>query len=157
MIKKILNLLPKRKRIIFGLGCNLGDRALNLENAVSYLTKDLNLSQIRVSNIFKNKAMLLKDSPKEWDIEFFNIALSANININKFNPEKILLITQNIEKKLGRKKRDKWAPREIDIDILAIENLEIKIGDKLIIPHYDLQNRDFFVKTIKEIEPHWKF
>lgn len=145
--------MTKNNRIIFGIGSNLGDRNFNLEQATALLTKKLELSNVKKSEIFKNPAMLLPDSPKEWDREFFNIAFSADINLEKFSPEKILDIVKKIEKKLGRKDTKRWAPREIDIDILAIDNLKINIADKLIIPHYDLLNRDFFVQTVEEIEP----
>ena len=79
--------------------------------------------------------MLLPNSPAEWNVEFFNIAFSANIDSQKFSPEKILEIVKKIEKNLGRKEREKWSPREIDIDILAIGNLRINLGKKLTIPH----------------------
>lgn len=144
------------KRIIFGLGSNLGDKEEYLDIAVKELKKELSLLKIRRSSIFKNPAMLLPDSPSEWNQEFFNIAVSADIDIETFNPEKILEIVKKIEHKIGRKDRQRWAPREIDIDILMIEDLKVCIADKLIIPHYDLTNRDFFIKTIDEIEEGWK-
>lgn len=144
------------KRIIFGLGSNLGDRNFYLDEAVKSLTKSLSLTNPKRSNIFKNPALLLPNSPSEWNLEFFNIAFSADIDLEKFNPEKILEIVKKIEKDLGRINEQKWSPRQIDIDILAIENLKIKIPDKLIIPHYDLLNREFFIKTIEEIEPEWQ-
>src|SRR3989338_3045208 len=113
------------KRIIFGLGSNLGDRNFYLDEAQSELVNQLSLHNLKKSKIFKNPAMLPPGAPQEWDQEFFNIAISADINLEKFLPEKILEIVKNIEKKLGRKDRERWAPREIDIDILAIENLKI--------------------------------
>ncbi len=140
-------------RIIFGIGSNLGNKALNLDLASEKLENYLELKEIKKSNIFQNPAMLLEGSPQEWDIDFFNIALSANINLEKFPPEEILKIIKNIEQELGRKNNQKWSPRPIDIDILAIENLEIKIENLLQIPHQDFLKRDFFVKTVKEIEP----
>lgn len=146
-----------KKRIIFGLGSNLGDREFYLNQAIKELTERLSLEQSKTSSIFKNPALLLPDSPKDWDQEFFNIAFSADINVEKFPPLKILEIVKEIEKKLGRQDRQRWAPREIDIDILLIEDLEVKIEDHLIIPHYDLLNRDFFLKTISEIEPNCPF
>jgi 2-amino-4-hydroxy-6-hydroxymethyldihydropteridine diphosphokinase len=140
-------------RIIFGLGSNLGDKESYLKCAVSALEKQLLLTKIKKSSIFKNPALLLVDSPKEWNQEFFNIAVSADINLAEFPPLKILEIIKKIEQEIGRKDRGKWAPREIDIDILLIGDLKINIPDKLIIPHYDLLNREFFLHTIKEIEP----
>ncbi len=144
------------KRIIFSLGSNLGNRALNLDRACKLLEKNLELKNIKRSKILENKALLKPNSPKEWDIDFFNIALSTDINLEKFSPEKILEIIKNIEKEIGRKQAEIWAPREIDIDILAIENLIVDLGEKLQIPHKDLLNREFFTKTLTEIEPYWK-
>jgi 2-amino-4-hydroxy-6-hydroxymethyldihydropteridine diphosphokinase len=141
------------KRIIFGLGSNLGDKNFYLDEATRELENHLFLTSLKKSSIFKNPAMLLPNSPKEWDQEFFNIALSADIDLEKFSPEKILEIVKNIEKKLGRKDSERWAPREIDIDILMIENLKINLGDKLKIPHAGLFEREFFLKTVAQIEP----
>lgn len=140
------------KRIIFGIGSNLGDKNFYLDEAILELTSELFLTSPKRSNIFKNPAMLLPNSPQEWDAEFYNIAFSADINLEKFAPEKILEIVKKIEKKLGRKNSQRWSPREIDIDILAIEDLKINIEEKLIIPHLGLFERDFFVKTVEEIE-----
>lgn len=145
------------KRIIFGLGSNLGDKESYLNQAVKKLEEKLFLTDIKKSQILKNPALLLPNSPNEWNQEFFNIAVSANVDLEKFSPEKILETIGNIEKDLGRKESERWAPREIDIDILTIEELVINIGNKLIVPHYDLLNRDFFLQTIKEIEPDWKY
>lgn len=141
------------KKIIFGLGSNLGDKKSYLEKAVAELENKLGLKNLKQSTILKNPALLLPNSPQEWDQEFFNIALSADVNLEKFSPEKILEVIKEIEKNLGRQERDKWAPREIDIDILVIENLVIDLGEKLKIPHSELFKRDFFIQTIKEIEP----
>ena len=154
MINKLRAILfrKKIKRIIFGLGSNLGDRNFYLDKAVQDLEMQLDLRNIKRSRIFKNPAMLLPDSPLEWDQEFFNIAVSADVNLKKFPPQKILEIVKNIEKKLGRRAREKWSPREIDIDILLIEDLKIQIDDKLIIPHPGLMEREFFRKTVGEIE-----
>lgn len=145
-------------RIIFGLGSNLGDRANNLSLAVDALVAKLSLSDVKKSQILINKALLKPNAPKEWDLDFFNIAVSANINLQNFSPEKILEITQSIEKQLGRQSNDikpQWRPREIDIDILAIDDLVINLGEKLKIPHHALRERDFFLKTVEEIESAW--
>ena len=143
------------KRIVFGLGSNLGNRESYLDRAVAELELALFLVNLKRSKIFKNPAMLLPNSPKEWDREFFNIAISADVDLKKFSPEKILEIVKKIEKKLGRIDRERWAPREIDIDILAIEGLKIHIEHKLTIPHPGLLERDFFRQTVKEIEPNF--
>jgi 2-amino-4-hydroxy-6-hydroxymethyldihydropteridine diphosphokinase/dihydropteroate synthase len=113
----------------------------------------LELENLKQSSILENKALLLPNSPPEWDIDFYNIAISGDINLKKFPPLEILEITQQIEIELGKTYRGKWAPREIDIDIVTIDNLRIDLDKTLIIPHPQLFNRDFFLKTIAEIEP----
>lgn len=145
------------KRIIFGLGSNLGDRKNNINLAVENLVAQLELKNIKYSDFLENKALLKENAPKEWDIDFLNLAFSADIDLMKFAPEKILEIIKSIEKEIGRKTIEglAWAPREIDIDILAIENLVINLGEKLTIPHKSLLERDFFVTTFAEIEPDW--
>jgi 2-amino-4-hydroxy-6-hydroxymethyldihydropteridine diphosphokinase/dihydropteroate synthase len=141
-----------KKRIIFCLGSNLGNREENLNRAIEDLILMLELSKIKKSNILQNKAMIPDNAPDSWNIDFLNIAISADINLDKFNALKILEICKKIEQKLGRKERERWAPREIDIDIAKIQNLEINIPKILIIPHPGIYDRDFFRKTILEIE-----
>ncbi len=140
-------------RIIFAIGSNLGDRKLFLEKATQSLIKDLDLKNTKVSTILQNKALLLSNSPKDWDIDFFNITFSADIDLSTIVPLQILKIIKKIEVKLGRINRGKWAPREIDIDILAIDDLYLDYGDELQIPHVELFNRDFFMDKFIEIEP----
>lgn len=141
------------KRIVFSLGSNVGNRQEFLNLAIENLIDRLHLSNLKKSEIFENKALLLPNSPKEWHQDFLNLAISANINTKKFPPLRIMEIIKNIEINLGRIDRGRWAPREIDIDILAIDNLIIDLGEKLQIPHKELFNRDFFVKTFGEVEP----
>ncbi len=140
-------------KIIFCLGSNVGDRKFYLQNAVQALQKNLDLVDLKQSSILENKALLMPNSPKEWDVDFYNIAVSANVNLNKFPPLEILKTIKKIEIDLGRKDRGKWSPREIDIDIVAIDDLRIDQGKTLQIPHPQLFKRDFFLKTIEEIEP----
>ncbi len=145
-----------KKRIIFGLGSNLGDRNFYLSEAVYELEIQLFLTYVKKSDILKNSALLLPNSPKEWDCEFLNLAISADIDLQKFPPEKILEIVKKIEKKIGRKEAERWSPREIDIDILVIAGLKINIPDTLLLPHPGLFDRDFFIKTVEQIEPNFR-
>jgi 2-amino-4-hydroxy-6-hydroxymethyldihydropteridine diphosphokinase len=138
------------KKIVFVLGSNIGNREFYLENAIKNLTIELELTNIKTSQTLENKAMLLPNSPKEWNIDFLNQALSGNINLDNLPPLKILEITKKIEINLGRQNRGKWAPREIDIDIALIEDLKIDLPE-LKIPHPGVFDREFFKKTILEI------
>jgi 2-amino-4-hydroxy-6-hydroxymethyldihydropteridine diphosphokinase len=145
--------MKKNNKIIFGIGSNLGDRQQNLNIAIDKLSKYLNLNNLKISTIYKNPALLPLDAPSSWNIEFFNIAMSAEINLEKYSFEKILNIVKKIESEIGRKSSARWSPREIDIDILIIDEIIYKNDDVLNIPHIGLFVRDFFYKTTQEIEP----
>lgn len=146
-------------RIIFGLGSNLGDRKKNILQSIDFLELSLDLKSLKKSEFLANKALLKENAPKEWDLEFLNLALSADIDLQAFTPEKILEIIKKIETDIGRVLQPvgTWAPREIDIDILAIDDLIIDLDHKLHIPHPALLERDFFIKTFAEIEPDWRY
>jgi 2-amino-4-hydroxy-6-hydroxymethyldihydropteridine diphosphokinase/dihydropteroate synthase len=140
-------------RIIFAIGSNLGDRESFLNNSITKLTQNLDLINTKTSTILQNKALLLEGSPKSWDIDFFNIAFSADIDLKKHKPLDILKEIKSIEKNMGRIDRGRWSPREIDIDILAIDDLIVDHPGILQIPHQELFNRDFFMSKFIEIEP----
>ncbi len=140
------------RRIIFCLGSNLGNRKLYLEKAQNLLQEKLQLKHLKKSSILENKALLLPNSPADWNMDFYNMAISGDINLEKFSPMEILQITQQIECEVGKIYRGKWSPREIDIDIAIIEDLKIS-NKNLQIPHSQLFARDFFLQNISEIEP----
>ncbi len=140
------------QKILFGIGSNLGDKNLNISNAIDKLQNYLFLKNIKISTIYKNPAMLPPQAPIEWNKEFYNIAISADIDLKIFDPLKILGTIKKIEKELGRKDSERWAPREIDIDILLIDEIFFEEKNILTIPHEGLLKRDFFYKTVEEIE-----
>jgi 2-amino-4-hydroxy-6-hydroxymethyldihydropteridine diphosphokinase len=142
-----------KNKIVFALGSNLGDRKSFLAEAVGHLKTKLHLENIKTSQILKNKALLLPDSPPEWDMDFFNVALSADIDLEINSPLKILEIIKEIEVKMGRSNQEKWSPREIDIDILAIDTMQLNFNNELIIPHKELFSREFFISRFGQIEP----
>ena len=145
------------KRIAFVLGSNLGDKELNLNQAISHLETEFKLAAIKKSNFLTNKALLKPNSPKEWDQDFINIAISGEVDLEKYPPQKILTTIHEIEKKLGRTRDgSSWAPRIIDIDIAFIEDLVLD-EENLNIPHKELVNRDFFLIPLSQIEGKWRY
>ena len=64
----------------------------------------------------------------------------------------LLVLIQNIEKKLGRSRVNKGGPRIIDFDILFL-NDEIIKTENLIIPHPLLHRRRFVLMPLSEIAP----
>ena len=134
-------------RVIIGLGSNLGDKETNLYKAVAHLSF---LRNVKQSDIYASKALLPPNAPKEWYIDFLNMAVSGDVNLS---PIDLLNTVQSIEIAMGRPKDHlKWSPRIIDIDILIYGTYSFNIPE-LIIPHPGLFKRDFAFNPSKEIEP----
>ena len=138
--------------IILGLGSNLGNSHAYLERAIDLISKDL-LNSVQRSNIYESPPMLPENAPEEWNRGFLNMAISGKL-VKEVSPEEFLVKIKEIEKKLGRKESPRWAPREIDIDILAWDDLEL-ITENLQIPHPGLTERAFAIIPFAELAPDW--
>ena len=128
--------------VIFGLGSNLNNPVMQLQNALNNLSMYFALQ--KVSNTYKSQS-LLKDNQEDY----YNIAVLAKTD--KI-PQEILSITQKIEKDMGRIKLKKWGERVIDIDIIDY-NREIFKSDNLVIPHNQMIYRSFVLKPLQDIMP----
>jgi 2-amino-4-hydroxy-6-hydroxymethyldihydropteridine diphosphokinase len=90
-----------------------------------------------------------------WNIPYLNIAVAGETDLT---PEALLRQVKAVERRIGRSTvpAGLWAPREIDIDILAYGEYEIKM-DNLNIPHCGLLERDFALLPFAEVEPNWRY
>ncbi len=77
---------------------------------------------------------------------FINIAINVRTALN---PEAILKAIKSIEIEVGREKIVHWGPRVLDIDILFYGD-EIYQAEGLIIPHKEIQNRNFVLIPLLE-------
>ena len=103
------------------------------------------------SSFYKSKAY-----PNPKDPEFVNSVILADSQIHV---TKLLNIILKIEKKFGRVRSLKNAPRTIDIDIIDFHSKNISILNKnvnLTIPHNSLESRLFVLEPLAEINPYWK-
>ena len=67
-------------------------------------------------------------------------------------PEELLDYTSSLEKSAGRTREVHWGPRTLDLDILMYDDLVYE-SDRLVIPHADMENRDFVLEPMCEIAP----
>ncbi len=141
------------RRIAFGLGGNVGDSRDYCERAVLLLAAlpVLKAESLVVSSFYRSPALLPDDAPSEWDQPFINQVVTLEENA-KVQPEQLLAEIKQIEQLLGRQVRGHWAPREIDIDIVAIEGAEYT-SETLTIPHPRAHERAFVVLPLAEIWP----
>lgn len=65
-------------------------------------------------------------------------------------PRTFFSALQRIERAAGRVRSMRWGPRTLDLDIVAIEGMEL--SDKVLtVPHPELPNRDFWQRELDEL------
>ena len=135
--------------IYFGIGTNLGDREANL-NAALHLLNERVGEQLACSSVHRSAPMGF-----ESENEFANIVAVYD---TAYSPEEVLLITQQIEREMGRTQKSVngvYHDRIIDIDLLqAILNSKaiIQNSSTLTLPHPRMQERDFVMIPLREVE-----
>lgn len=133
----------------------MGDRKAYLTEAVSRLSRFLH--DITMSRIFEVPALLPDDAPEEWNQPFYNMAIAGEAADGKsLTPEMLLSSLKQIERDMGREIRGFWGPREIDIDILAMDDIASQ-SKQLHIPHHELLNRDFALVPLVDVAPDWHY
>jgi 2-amino-4-hydroxy-6-hydroxymethyldihydropteridine diphosphokinase/dihydropteroate synthase len=139
--------------VILGFGTNQGDRTKNLRTALYHLGLIDQIKIIQVSPLYKSNALLLENTPKDWDQFYLNVAVSCKTTLE---PLELLKILKNIEINMGRNQCNlRWAPRIIDIDILAWRDKKITTAE-LTIPHPELHNRPFALWPFMDLILEWQ-
>lgn len=133
------------KQIFLLLGTNLGERDLNLANAMNFLKNEVG-DILQSSRIYETAAWGNTNQQS-----FLNQAIEINTNLS---PNLLLKTVKIIERKMGRTDTHNWGPRIIDIDILFYEDDIIETFD-LVIPHPFLQQRRFALAPLSEIAEHF--
>ncbi len=140
--------------VVIGVGSNLLSPLVNLRNALAALKA---LSGIRVQNvspIYESTALVPENSPNDWKQNFLNAAIL--IYCENYQPKQLLFALKQIEKKMGRNSAQVWAPRQIDLDILYWDGVEIndhEAGLQLTIPHAQLSHRPFALLPLLDVFP----
>jgi 2-amino-4-hydroxy-6-hydroxymethyldihydropteridine diphosphokinase len=68
--------------------------------------------------------------------------------------EALLLHLHDIERRAGRRRRMRWGPRTLDLDLLDYHGL-VRHG-RLMLPHPGIAERDFVLTPLMEIAPAWR-
>ncbi|MES2142411.1 MAG: dihydropteroate synthase [Pseudomonadota bacterium] len=138
--------------LILGLGSNVGDSLNNLRLAVQLLQKLQVITLLQISPVYSSSALLPPYAPTAWDKPYLNIALSCKTDLL---PMEVLTVVKQIEEQIGREESQRWAPRLIDIDILAWDDLILNEA-RLQIPHSELGRRPFALWPLLDLLPKWK-
>ena len=129
------------------IGSNMGDREAYLEDAIEALEEEKTIRCVKVSSFLETEPY---GGVEQED--FLNAAVGLETTLA---PLELLELLHQIEKKADRKREIHWGPRTLDMDILFYDKLTYE-DDDLIIPHVDLENREFVLEPLSEIAPNYR-
>jgi 2-amino-4-hydroxy-6-hydroxymethyldihydropteridine diphosphokinase len=106
--------------VYIGLGSNLGDRLGRIQEAVDLLGERFELHA--VSPLYETAPMYVEDQPP-----FLNGVLAASTHLG---PLEVLRLLKEAESQVGRLPRDRYGPREIDLDLIAYGKVHYEFRDE---------------------------
>jgi 2-amino-4-hydroxy-6-hydroxymethyldihydropteridine diphosphokinase len=130
--------------VFIGLGSNKGNRLGYLQNALLELSLADNVVIKNISSVYETRPFGIIEQDN-----FYNAAVSIATNLT---PVDLFKKLKNIEQKLGRSFKQKWGPREIDIDLLLYNDL-IFSNEFISLPHKGIIYRDFVLQPLCELDP----
>jgi dihydroneopterin aldolase/2-amino-4-hydroxy-6-hydroxymethyldihydropteridine diphosphokinase len=129
------------------VGSNLGDSAKLIEEAVQKIKNHRLNRNVKASDLIVTKPY----GPVEQD-DFLNGCIRVETLLE---PEALLDFLHQIEAEADRKREIHWGPRTLDLDIIFFDRLVYE-SDALIIPHVDMQNREFVLKPLMQLCPNYR-
>jgi 2-amino-4-hydroxy-6-hydroxymethyldihydropteridine diphosphokinase len=126
------------------LGSNIGDKIGHLRRAVDAISTLPRTRLVAQSSIYRTPPWGKTD--QDW---FANAAVTVETGLS---PQDLLVAVLDIEKQLGRVRRERWGPRVIDIDVLMHGETVLKT-ETLTLPHPAMTARAFVLVPLNEIAP----
>lgn len=127
---------------VIGLGANVGEPQTALIRALEELAR---LGQLdAISHLYKT---LPVGGPPQPD--FLNAAARLQF---QGSPSSLLGHLLAIELGAGRRRRERWGPRSLDLDILWIQGVQLS-QPGLVIPHPRLRQRAFALRPLVDVAP----
>lgn len=159
----------RRVRAYIGLGANVGDASATLASAVRSLA-DLPGAHLRgVSRLYATEPVGVTDQP-----EFRNAAVAIDVRAGPDSASGALaLLTslKRLERTFGRRRRRRWGPRELDLDLLVFGRARLAIERRpearsldadtdlvaaerlLVVPHPAVLERLFVLAPLADLAP----
>jgi 2-amino-4-hydroxy-6-hydroxymethyldihydropteridine diphosphokinase len=131
-------------RVFIGLGSNLDQPTQQLKKAITEFDHIPLTSVVQISPFYQTKPVGYLDQP-----DFVNAVIEVNTYLE---PKELLAHMQLIEKQHGRIRTFQNAPRTLDLDLLAFEQL-VYHDSELTLPHPRIQDRAFVLVPFNNIAP----
>ena len=138
----------RAKSVYLAIGSNLGNKINNIE-----ITKfELEKYKIKILKFSSN--YISKSWPDPAMPNYINIIVKIETNLA---PLDLLKVCNLIELKLGRIRSKINAPRTCDIDIIDYDKKILnEKNSKLILPHPRMNERNFVLLPLFEVDKAWK-
>ncbi|MDR1387881.1 MAG: 2-amino-4-hydroxy-6-hydroxymethyldihydropteridine diphosphokinase [Propionibacteriaceae bacterium] len=133
-----------RRRAVFSLGSNLGDRAGWLQFGLAGLASADGLELVAASSVYQTAAV----GPVEQD-DFLNLVVLVD---SDRSAEELLGRGLAIEAAAGRRRDVAHGPRNLDIDLIALDQAT-RHSPELTLPHPRVQERAFVLIPWLEVDP----
>ena len=154
-----------RVRAYVGLGANVGDAGGTLAAAVHAMGAMPGARVRGVSRLYATEPVGVLDQP-----EFRNAVVALDVPAGR-HPEEgaiaLLVALKGIERAFGRQPRERWGPREVDLDLLVFGRHRIEVPRPpegrsedpakahlpLTVPHAEAANRLFVLAPLADLAP----
>jgi len=128
-----------------GLGSNLGDRQAYLDKAIQAVQDRSDVEVTQVSSYYETEPV---GGPPGQGL-YLNAVIEVQTDLPAGDLLRILL---DIERGLGRVRREHHGPRTIDLDLLLYGNAVVDESG-LVVPHPAMHERGFVLEPLAEIAP----
>lgn len=129
------------------VGSNIGNRRQFIDDAYHALSIHPEVHSITSSTIIETEP---------WGYTEQDVFLNAVWRVSSsLEPHDLLDVLQSLECEAQRKRDIHWGPRTLDLDIILYDDV-VMYEDDLIIPHIEMENREFVLKPLCEIAPYIK-
>jgi 2-amino-4-hydroxy-6-hydroxymethyldihydropteridine diphosphokinase len=115
----------RRVRAYIGLGANVGDAASTLAEAIAALAALPRTRLAGVSRLYITSPVGVTDQP-----DFHNAATALDVDGGPdpvASALELLAALKDLEREFGRRRRRRWGPRELDLDILVFGRARLAI------------------------------
>ena len=121
---------------LVALGGNLGNVRDTIDRAVAVFCEGQRVRLLARSSDYRTNPWGVEDQPP-----FVNACIAVE---TRLSPRALLAHAQAVERALGRErsKERRWGPRQIDIDLIAYDDVALEDPD-LTLPHPQLFTRAF--------------
>ncbi len=154
-----------RVRAYIGLGANVGDAKATLAAAVRALAALPGVRLRGVSRLYATEPVGVTDQPV-----FHNAVVALDVPAGPdpaTGASALLVALKGLERAFGRRERERWGPREVDLDLLVFGRHGVRMERPpagrsedpakallpLVVPHAEAQHRLFVLAPMSDLAP----